>query len=118
VDSILIDEARTPLIISVPDEDAPKLYEQFAALAPQFQKERDFTIDEKQKAITLTEAGLDKAEKIFGFNIFDQKGIVFTHYLENALQAQYLYFKDRDYAVEDGKVIIINEFTILYRSPL
>lgn len=111
VDSVLIDEARTPLIISVPDEDAPKLYEQFAALAPQFQKERDFTIDEKQKAITLTEAGLDKAEKIFGFNIFDQKGIVFTHYLENALQAQYLYFKDRDYAVEDGKVIIINEFT-------
>jgi len=111
VDSVLIDEARTPLIISVPDEDAPKLYEQFAALAPQFQKERDFTIDEKQKAITLTEAGLDKAEKMFGFNIFDQKGIVFTHYLENALQAQYLYFKDRDYAVEDGKVIIINEFT-------
>ena len=111
VDSVLIDEARTPLIISMPDEEASKLYQQFAALALQFKKDVDFIIDEKQKAISLTEAGLDKAEKIFGFNIFDQKGIVFTHYLETALQAQQLYFRDRDYVVEDGKVIIIDEFT-------
>jgi len=111
VDSVLIDEARTPLIISVPDEEASKLYQKFAALAPQFKKDADFIIDEKQKAISLTEAGLDKAEKIFGFNIFDQKGIVFTHYLETALRAQQLYFRDRDYVVEDGKVVIIDEFT-------
>jgi preprotein translocase subunit SecA len=111
VDSVLIDEARTPLIISVPDEEAPKLYQQFAALAPQFKKDIDFIIDEKQKAISLTETGLDKAEKIFGFNIFDQKGIVFTHYLETALQAHHLYLKDKDYIVKDGKVIIVDEFT-------
>ena len=111
VDSVLIDEARTPLIISVPDEEAPKLYQQFAALAPQFKKDVDFIIDEKQKAISLTETGLDKAEKIFGFNIFDQKGIVFTHYLETALQAHHLYLKDKDYIVKDGKVIIVDEFT-------
>jgi preprotein translocase subunit SecA len=111
VDSVLIDEARTPLIISMPDEEAPKLYQQFAALAPQFKKDVDFIIDEKQKAISLTETGLDKAEKIFGFNIFDQKGIVFTHYLETALQAHHLYLKDKDYIVKDGKVIIVDEFT-------
>ena len=111
VDSVLIDEARTPLIISVPDEEAPKLYQQFAALAPQFKKDIDFLIDEKQKAISLTETGLDKAEKIFGFNIFDKKGIVFTHYLETALQAHHLYLKDKDYIVKDGKVIIVDEFT-------
>ena len=111
VDSVLIDEARTPLIISMPDEEAPKLYQQFAALAPQFKKDVDFIIDEKQKAISLTETGLDKAEKIFGFNIFDQKGIVFTHYLETALQAHHLYSKDKDYIVKDGKVIIVDEFT-------
>ena len=111
VDSVLIDEARTPLIISVPDEEAPKLYQQFAALAPQFKKNIDFIIDEKQRAISLTETGLDKAEKIFGFNIFDKKGIVFTHYLETALQAHHLYLKDKDYIVKDGKVIIVDEFT-------
>jgi len=111
VDSVLIDEARTPLIISVPDEEASKLYQQFAGLAPQFKKDIDFTVDEKQRTISLTELGLDKAEKIFGFNIFDQKGIAFVHHLETALKAQYLYLKDRDYVVEDGKVIIINEFT-------
>jgi len=111
VDSVLIDEARTPLIISVPDEEASKLYQQFAALAPQFKKEIDFIIDEKQRAISLTEAGLDKAEKVFGFNIFDKKGIVFTHYLETALQAHHLYLIDKDYIVKDGKVIIVDEFT-------
>ncbi|MGC8651299.1 MAG: preprotein translocase subunit SecA [Minisyncoccia bacterium] len=111
VDSVLIDEARTPLIISVPDEEASKLYQQFASLAPRFIKDEDFEIDEKQRTISLTEKGLDKAEKMFGFNIFDQKGIAFTHYLEIALQAQYLYLKDKDYLVKDGKVIIIDEFT-------
>ncbi|MFA5392095.1 MAG: preprotein translocase subunit SecA [Candidatus Paceibacterota bacterium] len=111
VDSVLIDEARTPLIISVPDEEAPKLYQQFAALVPQFKKDIDFIIDEKQKAISLTELGLDKAEKIFGFNIFDKKGIVFTHYLETALQASHLYLKDKDYIVKEGKVVIVDEFT-------
>lgn len=111
VDSVLIDEARTPLIISVPDEEASKLYQQFASLAYQFIKEKDFIIDEKLKTISLTEEGLDKAEKIFGFNIFEEKGVVLVHYLTTSLQAQYLYQKDKDYIVKDGKVIIVDEFT-------
>ncbi|MGC9067023.1 MAG: preprotein translocase subunit SecA [Minisyncoccia bacterium] len=111
VDSVLIDEARTPLIISFPDEEAPKLYQQFASLARQFVKDKDFIIDEKLKTVSLTEEGLDKAEKIFGFNIFDQKGVILVHYLITSLQAEYLYLKDRDYIVKDNKVIIVDEFT-------
>jgi len=111
VDSVLIDEARTPLIISIPDEEAPKLYQQFASLAHQFIKDQDFTVDEKLRTVSLTEEGLDKAEKIFGFNIFDEKGTILVHYLITSLQAEYLYLKDKDYIVKDGKVIIVDEFT-------
>jgi len=111
VDSVLIDEARTPLIISTPDEEAPKLYQQFASLAHQFIKDQDFTVDEKLRTVSLTEEGLDKAEKIFGFNIFDEKGTILVHYLITSLQAEYLYLKDKDYIVKDGKVIIVDEFT-------
>ncbi|MGE4554580.1 MAG: preprotein translocase subunit SecA [Candidatus Paceibacterota bacterium] len=111
VDSVLIDEARTPLIISSPEEEATELYKEFARIAPRLIRDIDFTIDEKEKAVALTEEGLNKLEKIFGFNIFNEKGILYVHHLENALKAHYLFLKDKDYIVKDGKVIIVDEFT-------
>jgi len=111
VDSVLIDEARTPLIISVPDQQAAKLYQEFTQIVPKLKKDWDFIIDKKDKAVTLTEEGLNKVEKIFGFNIFDEKGLLYVHHLETALKANYLFLKDRDYLVKDGKVMIIDEFT-------
>ena len=111
VDSVLIDEARTPLIISVPDQQAAKLYQEFTQIVPKLKKDWDFIIDEKDKSVNLTEEGLNKVEKIFGFNIFDEKGLLYVHHLETALKANYLFLKDRDYLVKDGKVIIVDEFT-------
>jgi len=111
VDSVLIDEARTPLIISVPDQQAAKLYQEFTQIVPKLKKDWDFIIDEKDKAVNLTEEGLNKVEKIFGFNIFDEKGLLYVHHLETALKANYLFLKDRDYLIKDGKVIIVDEFT-------
>lgn len=110
-DSVLIDEARTPLIISAPDQQAAKLYQEFTSIVPQLKKDPDFTIDQKDKVVTLTEEGLNKVEKIFGFNIFDEKGLLYVHHLETALKAHYLFLKDRDYLVKDGQVIIVDEFT-------
>ncbi|MDD5760669.1 MAG: preprotein translocase subunit SecA [Candidatus Pacebacteria bacterium] len=110
-DSVLIDEARTPLIISVPDHEAARLYQEFTQIVPKLKRDLDFTIDEKDKAVSLTEEGLNKLEKIFGFNIFDEKGLLYVHHLETALKANYLFLKDRDYIVKDGKVIIVDEFT-------
>ncbi len=111
VDSVLIDEARTPLIISVPDQQAAKLYQEFTQIVPKLKKDWDFIIDQKDKAVNLTEEGLNKVEKIFGFNIFDERGLLYVHHLETALKANYLFLKDRDYLVKDGKVIIVDEFT-------
>jgi len=111
VDSVLIDEARTPLIISIPDQQAAKLYQEFTQIVPKLKKDWDFIIDKKDKTVTLTEEGLNKVEKIFGFNIFDEKGLLYVHHLETALKANYLFLKDRDYLVKDGKVIIVDEFT-------
>ena len=111
VDSVLIDEARTPLIISVPDQQAAKLYQEFTQIVPKLKKDWDFIIDEKDKSVNLTEEGLNKVEKIFGFNIFDERGLLYVHHLETALKANYLFLKDRDYLVKDGKVIIVDEFT-------
>lgn len=111
VDSILIDEARTPLIISTPDEEASDLYLKFSQIARQLEEGRDYLADDKDKTISLTEEGLNHLEKIFNFNIFDEKGWVLVHYLENALKAHRHYLKDRDYIVRDGKVIIVDEFT-------
>lgn len=111
VDSVLIDEARTPLIISAPDQQAAKLYQEFTQIVPQLKKDWDFILDEKDKTVSLTEEGLNKVEKIFGFNIFDEKGLLYVHHLETALKAKYLFLKDRDYLVKDGKVIIVDEFT-------
>ena len=110
-DSVLIDEARTPLIISVPDQQAAKLYQEFTQIVPKLKKGLDFIIDEKDKAVSLTEEGLNKVEKIFGFNIFDEKGLLYVHHLETALKANYLFINNRDYIVKEGKVIIVDEFT-------
>ena len=110
-DSVLIDEARTPLIISVPDQQAANLYKEFTQIVPKLKKGFDFTIDEKDKVVSLTEEGLNKVEKIFGFNIFDEKGLLYVHHLETALKANYLFSNNRDYIVKEGKVIIVDEFT-------
>ena len=112
IDSILIDEARTPLIISAPAAEAEKLYEQFAQIAQNLQKETDFTVDEKLKAIQLTDAGIEKAEKMLGIdNIYTDKGIKYVHHLETATRAKALFLPDRDYVVRDGVVVIVDEFT-------
>jgi preprotein translocase subunit SecA len=112
IDSILIDEARTPLIISIPDMESPKLYQQFSRIVPQLKENIDYNIDEKARAATLTEEGIAKVEKILGVeNIYQEGGIRYVHHLEQALRAQVLFKKDRDYVVKDGQVIIVDEFT-------
>ena len=112
VDSILIDEARTPLIISMPDEESADLYKVFAKVTPQLKENTDYNVDEKLKAVALTEEGIDKVEKILGIgNIYEEKGVRFVRHLEQALRAQALFHKDRDYVVKDDEVIIVDEFT-------
>jgi preprotein translocase subunit SecA len=112
VDSILIDEARTPLIISMPDAESTKLYGQFSRLVPQLKENADYNIDEKMRAVTLTEEGIAKVEKILGLdNIYQEGGIRYVHHLEQALRAQVLFKKDRDYVVKDGQVVIVDDFT-------
>ena len=112
VDSILIDEARTPLIISAPDAESGELYKTFAKVAPRLREGEDYNIDEKLKAATITDAGIDKVEKMLGLqNIYDQAGMRHVHHLEEALKAEVLFKKDRDYVVKNGEVIIVDEFT-------
>jgi len=112
VDSILIDEARTPLIISAPAEESASLYQKFARLVPQLKENQDYNVDEKDKAATLTDAGIRKMEKMLGMkNIYQEGGVTLVHYLEQALKAQTLFKKDRDYVVKNGEIIIVDEFT-------
>ncbi|MFH1401758.1 MAG: preprotein translocase subunit SecA [Parcubacteria group bacterium] len=112
VDSILIDEARTPLIISAPDQESSKWYQEFARIIPGLDAKTDYEIDEKLKAVTLTEVGINKIEKILDSeNIYEEKGIKYLHHLEQALRAQALFKKDRDYVQKDGQIIIVDEFT-------
>ncbi len=112
VDSILIDEARTPLIISAPDEESAEHYRTFAKIVPQLKENADYNVDEKMKAVTITEAGIDKVEKLLGIsNIYEEKGFRFVRYLEQALRSQALFIRDRDYVVKDGEVLIVDEFT-------
>ncbi len=112
VDSVLVDEARTPLIISAPDAESPQLYEQFSRIVPRLEQDADYKIDEKEKAVTLTNQGIDKVEKILGIeNIYSQGGARYVHYLEQSLKARVLFKKDKDYVVKDGEVIIVDEFT-------
>lgn len=112
VDSILIDEARTPLIISAPAEEAGESYYRFAELVARLQEKEDYNVDEKQRAATLTAAGITKMEEWLGVeNLYMQGGFKLVHHLEQALKAHALYRKDRDYVVKDDEVIIVDEFT-------
>lgn len=112
VDSILIDEARTPLIISAPAEESTELYYKFARLVKNLKEEEDYTIDEKMRAASLTEEGIAKMEKLLGVsNIYEEGGVELVHHLEQSLRAETLFLKDRDYVVKEGEVIIVDEFT-------
>ena len=112
VDSVLIDEARTPLIISMPDAESTKMYEQFSKIVPYLKENVDYNIDEKMRAATLTEEGIVKVEQKLGLgNIYEEGGIRYVHHLEQALRAQVLFIKDRHYVVKNGEVIIVDDFT-------
>ncbi len=112
VDSILIDEARTPLIISGLGEESPEKYYQFARLIPRLTPEVDYTIDEKTKSGSLTDEGVEKIERMTGIaNVYDIEHVDEAHHINQALRAQALYSRDREYIVRDGEVIIVDEFT-------
>jgi preprotein translocase subunit SecA len=112
VDSILIDEARTPLIISAPDTESTELYKIFAQIVPQLKAGEHYEIDEKHKAVIINEAGIERVEKLLGVkDIYTEKGIKYVHHLEQALRAYAIFKKDKDYVVKNGEVIIIDEFT-------
>ncbi len=112
IDSILIDEARTPLIISQPDYESSSNYREFARIIPQLKVDDDYQVDEKMKSAFLTDKGIEKVEKILGLkNIYEAKGIRYLHYLEQTLRARVLFQKDKDYLVKNGEVLIIDEFT-------
>ncbi|MBT7085455.1 MAG: preprotein translocase subunit SecA [Desulfobacterales bacterium] len=112
VDSILIDEARTPLIISGPAEKSTSLYYQVNGIIPSLSREADYTIDEKAKSVVLTEDGIKKAEKKLQVdNLYDPKSIELLHHTNQALKAHTLFKRDVDYIVKNGEVIIVDEFT-------
>ena len=112
VDSILIDEARTPLIISAPDMDPTDKYTRFAKLVQSLIEGEDFTGDDKKKSVALTEVGIEKIEKNLGVaNIYDEGGIITVHHIEQALRARRHFLLDRDYVIRNGEVVIVDEFT-------
>src|ERR1700676_4039477 len=112
VDSILIDEAPTPLITSAQGHAATELYAHFAKIIPRLVKDEDFTVDEKSHAVPIAEKGVAKVEKILGItNLYDQRNLELTHQLNAALKAWHLFHKDQQYIVKDGEVIIVDEFT-------
>ncbi|MDD5110696.1 MAG: preprotein translocase subunit SecA [Patescibacteria group bacterium] len=112
VDSILIDEARTPLIISAPDMESSERYRQFAQIAKTLVENTDYNVDLKMRAATLTEAGITKVEKALGIaNLYAEGGMDMVHHIEQALRAEVLYKLDKEYVVKDGEVIIVDEFT-------
>lgn len=112
VDSILIDEARTPLIISAPDSESTKLYQQFAQIVPRLKEGGDYEVDEKNKNVTLTDDGISKVEKLLNIdNLYEPGKIMYVHHLEQSLKASVLFRKEKDYIVKDGQVIIVDDFT-------
>lgn len=112
VDSILIDEARTPLIISGPGQKSTDAYYTVAKLVPQLKKEEDYTIDEKQKTVAPTETGVAKMEKLLHVeNLYDAENLELNHLFTQALRAQTMMTRDKDYVVKDGEVVIVDEFT-------
>jgi len=112
VDSILIDEARTPLIISAPDAESTKMYQQFAQIVPKLKAGEDYEVDEKMKAVVITDSGISKVEQMLGMgNLYETGKISYVHHLEQALKAQAIFQLDRDYVVKEGEVIIVDDFT-------
>jgi len=112
VDSILIDEARTPLIISGPAEKSTHLYTQANTIIPAFQKETDYTLDEESKTVSLTEDGIAKGEQLLNVdNLYDPANIELLHHLNQALKAHVIFKRDTDYIVKNGQVVIVDEFT-------
>ena len=112
VDSILIDEARTPLIISGQGEESTEKYIQYARLASRLKEEEDFTVDLKHKSVALTEEGIAKMERWTGIaNIYDLEHVIEAHQINQALKALALFLLDRDYLVKDGEIVIVDEFT-------
>jgi preprotein translocase subunit SecA len=115
VDNILIDEARTPLIISGPADKSTDRYAQFSQIVRILRKDRDYDVDLKSKTVSLTEEGIDRVEQALTIppneSIYDERYVELTHYLEQALKAQVVFHRDKDYIVRDGEVIIVDEFT-------
>ena len=112
IDSILIDEARTPLIISAPSQESEALYHTFARIATTLTLGEDYTVDEKAKAILVTDQGISRAEKLLGVgNIYTEHGVKYVHHLETAIRAKALYERDREYVVGNDGVVIVDEFT-------
>ena len=112
VDNILIDEARTPLIISGPAEEATDWYVKFAQMVRRLQRETDFKVEEKTRSVTPTDEGIEKIERLLGIdNMYSPEHYELTPYFENALKAQVLFERDKEYIVKDGEVIIVDEFT-------
>ena len=114
VDSILIDEARTPLIISAPAEESTSKYSKYAQLITNLEKgeDKDYALDEKAKTATLTEAGIQKMEQLLGIqNIYTEAGFSEVHHIEAALKARAVFTRDKDYVVKDNEILIVDEFT-------
>ncbi len=112
VDNILIDEARTPLIISGPAQESTQMYSNFARLVPRLNTTEDYTVDERHKTVGLTDSGVSKIETWLNIdNLYDPDNYSLTHYVGNALRALVLYGKDKEYVVKDGEVIIVDDFT-------
>ena len=112
VDNILIDEARTPLIISGPAQEATQTYSTMARIVPRLEIEEDFTVDEKHRTISLTEEGIATLERALNIgNLYEPGNYQLTHYVENAVRALVIYQKDKDYLVENGEIILVDEFT-------
>ncbi len=112
VDNILVDEARTPLIISGPAEDATDYYAMFARVVPRLREEVDFTIEARTRSLQVNEDGIDKVEKLLGVqNLYAPENMELSHYLENAMKAQFLFQRDDQYVVQDGEIVIVDEFT-------
>lgn len=112
VDNILVDEARTPLIISGPSQQNPSEYSIYAKIVPSLREEGDYSVDEKHRSVSLTQSGIAKIEKFLKVdNLYDAENFGQAHFVENAVRAEVIYKKDREYVVKDGKVVIVDEFT-------
>jgi len=112
VDNILIDEARTPLIISGPAAQSDQRYEQMARVVPRLNEDEDFKIEAKERQAILTEDGIEKLERLLNVpNLYDPANFTLTHFVENALRAEFIYQRDREYVVQNGEVIIVDEHT-------